>query len=201
MYLVFGGTFDPIHFGHLACCQAVSEAFDHHIVHLMPCFQPVHKSSPSASAAHRLNMLRLAISDHPFLAIDTTEIDAQKPLYTIETLRILKKQQDRITLIIGSDSWDQWDRWHKPEHILALANLIVIHRPGYPSNRLKPLLVANLLYGPSFGQVAGLEIDFDPKIAHANSQKIRQHDSKESHAWLHDDVKQYLSTHELYKEH
>ena len=118
---ILGGTFDPIHFGHLRTAIELHQALDLAEVRLIPCYQPVHRKLPIASPEQRLEMAYCAIRDEPALAIDNCEIERQRPSYTIETLEILRQKfpQTPLCLIMGIDAFLGFPSWHRYEEILT----------------------------------------------------------------------------------
>lgn len=130
---ILGGTFDPIHFGHLRTALEIYQAFDLAEVRLIPCYQPVHRKLPVASPLHRLAMVRSAIGDETALKVDDCEIERQGPSYTIETLEMVHQQSPNtpLCLIMGIDALLGFPSWHRWEDILTLAHLVVVHRPQY----------------------------------------------------------------------
>jgi nicotinate-nucleotide adenylyltransferase len=130
---ILGGTFDPIHFGHLRTAIELHQALDLAEVRLIPCYQPVHRKLPIASPEQRLEMAYCAVHDEPALTIDNCEIERQRPSYTIETLEILRQKfpQTPLCLIMGIDAFLGFPSWHRYEEILALAHLVIAHRPQY----------------------------------------------------------------------
>ncbi len=130
---ILGGTFDPIHFGHLRTALELYQALELKEVRFIPCYQPVHRKSPVASPEHRLAMVRQAIADEPALTVDNCEIERQGPSYTIDTLEILHKNlpDTPLCLIMGIDALLGFPSWHRWEDILKLAHLVVAHRPQY----------------------------------------------------------------------
>ncbi|WP_127120087.1 nicotinate-nucleotide adenylyltransferase [Thiomicrospira sp. S5] len=129
-----GGTFDPIHFGHLRPALEVLTALHLDEMRFIPAYQPVHRDSPSATAQQRCDMVRLAIQSQPKFQLDTIEIDRGGPSYMVDTLRALKQQMPSATLVLmmGTDAFAKFDSWHDWQGILALANIVVTHRPGEP---------------------------------------------------------------------
>jgi len=130
---ILGGTFDPIHFGHLRMALELHQALDLAEVRLIPCYQPVHRKLPVASPEQRLAMVRRAIRDEPSLRVDSAEIQRKGPSYTIDTLILLHKNMPHtpLCLIMGIDALLNFPSWHKWEDILTLAHLVVAHRPQY----------------------------------------------------------------------
>ncbi|WP_232023394.1 nicotinate-nucleotide adenylyltransferase [Thiomicrorhabdus aquaedulcis] len=129
-----GGTFDPVHIGHLRAALEVQTKLGLEQVRFVPCFNPVHRLAPSASAQQRSAMLALALADQPTFYLDTTEMDLGGPSYMVNTLRALKVQfgNESLVLMMGTDAFAKFDTWHDWQGILALANIAVMHRPSEP---------------------------------------------------------------------
>lgn len=130
---ILGGTFDPIHFGHLRTALELHQDLDLAEVRLIPCYQPVHRKSPIASPEDRLAMVASAIQDEPALKVDEGEIQRKGPSYMIDTLETLREKypDTPLCLIMGIDAFLGFPSWHRFENILTLAHLIVAHRPQY----------------------------------------------------------------------
>ena len=144
---VFGGSFDPIHFGHLLVAEQCREQAKLDKVLFVPAAQsPLKESSPTASDRQRIEMVSLAIAGHSRFEISTIEIDRGDKSYTVETLTQLKKERpdDQLFLIIGQDSLQTFDRWKEPKKICELATPLVVARPDSENtesvdlNLLKP---------------------------------------------------------------
>lgn len=131
---VFGGTFDPVHYGHLKIAEHVRLSAGLQRLLLMPLHTAVHRSQPEASPAQRLAMLRLALKTFPELAIDEREISRAGPSYTVDTLQSLRKDypETPLALLLGSDAFNSFLQWHKPYTILAVSHIIVMQRAGSP---------------------------------------------------------------------
>jgi nicotinate-nucleotide adenylyltransferase len=142
---ILGGTFDPVHFGHLRMALELYQALDLAHVRLIPCYQPVHRKQPVATPEQRLAMVQKAITSEPALCVDDCEIQRKGPSYTIDTLNTLQTTLPNTPLCIfmGIDALLNFPSWHKWENILQLAHLVVAHRPQY--QLLKTGIVANLL--------------------------------------------------------
>lgn len=130
---IFGGTFDPIHMGHLKALQAVNTAIPFEQTLLLPCHIPPHKASPKISAEHRKNMLHALVAAYPWLTLDSRELQSDKPSYTYHTLLHLKREypQHHLCFIIGMDSMQAFDTWYEWQKILELCHLIVMKRGGF----------------------------------------------------------------------
>jgi nicotinate-nucleotide adenylyltransferase len=132
--LWFGGSFNPIHHGHLICSRAVAEFAGFERVVLIPSRQPPHKSGDTslASAEDRLAMCQLAIKGNDFFQVDDLEIDRPGPSYTIDTARELKARGfSEISWLIGADMANNLPRWHDPAGLLAEIKFILMARPGW----------------------------------------------------------------------
>ena len=129
---VFGGTFDPVHVGHLAIAQAALESAKLDRVIFVPARRsPLKGREPSASAGDRLAMVEAATKNEPRFAVSRVELDREGPSYTVDTLESLK-DQGQLFLILGSDALADLPKWHSPDRIRALASLLVARRPGAP---------------------------------------------------------------------
>lgn len=130
---IFGGTFNPIHYGHLINAEIVKEDFSLDKIIFIPVKCPVHKKLiGSITSNDRLKMLEIAIQGNSGFDISTAEIDRDSESYTITTLHELSEiyPEDKLYLIIGSDSFLEIDTWKEPVEILKIASLIIIKRPG-----------------------------------------------------------------------
>jgi nicotinate-nucleotide adenylyltransferase len=132
---VFGGTFDPIHYAHLAVAEAARDVLDLRRVLFIPASQPPHKPDRSiAGAEDRFAMVRLAIADNPGFEISRIELDRGGPSYTVETLASLRAADadERLALILSAESFAELPTWHEPERILELAEVVIVApRFGY----------------------------------------------------------------------
>jgi len=129
---IFGGTFDPVHNGHLRVAQALSEALLFDELRLLPCGEPAHRAPPQASADDRIAMLQLALKGISSLAIDKREVQRQGPSYMVDTLASLREElkDQPLVLIIGWDAFVGLPTWHRWQQIIELAHLVVVQRPG-----------------------------------------------------------------------
>ncbi len=131
---ILGGTFDPIHFGHLRLAQELAQALKLEQVRFIPSGTPPHRGSPQASAADRLAMVQLAIRDNPLFSVDDREIRRAGTGYTVDTLAELRREFGAtrpICLLLGADAFldlATWSRWHE---LFDHAHIVVAHRPGF----------------------------------------------------------------------
>ena len=132
----YGGTFDPIHQGHLQLALYVQQSCHLDRLELIPCHQPPHRAHPGVSSTHRAEMVRLAIAPFAQLGLNLLELEKNSPSYTIETLEILHRMHpnDQLLFVIGMDSLTQFHHWHRYQDILKLCHLVVCQRPGYQIN-------------------------------------------------------------------
>jgi nicotinate-nucleotide adenylyltransferase len=145
---VFGGTFCPIHNGHIGVALFLQEQFHFDQFLFLPNKAPTLDKTAAASLEHRLAMLELALAPYPMFTIDKREINRPTPSYMIETLESMRCELDdekaAISLIIGMDSFQQFHRWHAWQKIITRCNLIVIDRPGeikaHPPEPLRKLM-------------------------------------------------------------
>ena len=143
---VYGGTFSPIHRGHLELARFLQEKFKFDEFKFLPNQSPVLDKAQTASAKDRLAMLKLALAPYPQFCIDQRELDRPTPSYMIDTLQSLKAEygvDSSFTLIIGMDNFQNFHRWRDWKTILRLSNLIILDRP-HVDNKLSPLLKAYL---------------------------------------------------------
>jgi nicotinate-nucleotide adenylyltransferase len=129
---ILGGTFDPIHYGHLAIAEEVRVALRLDRVLIIPAGeQPLKIGKHMAPPEHRLAMARLACADNPFFEVSSIEIDRPGPSYTHVTLQLLHDQGlENLYLILGADALADLPRWHETPRILTLARIVVVSRPG-----------------------------------------------------------------------
>lgn len=142
--LFYGGTFDPVHAGHLAVARAARAVFGTDVA-FVPAADPPHRAAPGASAAQRAQMLALAIAGEPGLSVDPRELRRSGPSWTVGTLRELRAERgpDRpLAWVLGADAFRGLPSWHDWEALLELAHFIVAVRPGHALDALPPPLAA-----------------------------------------------------------
>lgn len=131
---IFGGTFNPIHNGHLRSALEVRELLGLEQVLLVPAAEPPLRELPAVDAKMRAEMVELAVRDEPGLACDRRELSRAGPSYTYDTLASLREEQGAarsLCLVLGTDTLQQLDRWHRWQELLDLAHLVVVARPGW----------------------------------------------------------------------
>lgn len=129
---VYGGVFDPIHYGHLRIAETAREHLGLDKVLLIPSGTPVHRSATQAPADDRYEMCRLAAQDNSAFEVSRLEIDSSEPNYTVTTLRRIREGQPaaELFLIVGADEARIFAKWREPDAILNMATLVVADRPG-----------------------------------------------------------------------
>lgn len=135
---IFGGTFDPVHYGHLETASEVSRALKLEQLFFVPAANPPHRTPPVASFEHRVNMLRLALPMYEGFQLDVREQRLGGISYTVRTLESLRTELgDRsLGLIMGADAFAGFESWHHWQHIPDLAHLIIMNRPGFATTGL-----------------------------------------------------------------
>jgi len=145
---VLGGTFDPIHMGHLIIAEEVRARLDLAEVLFVPAGQPwlkLNNANAISPPQHRVEMVRLAIADEPAFKLSTMEIDRPGPSYTVDTMAELRNQigaDDKLFFILGWDNLNQLPRWHQPSRLVKLCRLVPLRRVGVASPDLDSLEAA-----------------------------------------------------------
>ena len=130
---VMGGTFDPIHFGHLRLAEDMADALGLERVLFVPAGQPPHRGAPRTAASHRLEMVRRAIAGNPRFVADAREVQRPHPSYTVDTLISLRTElgdAQPLWLLLGADAFLDLPGWHEWRRLFELANIAVAERPG-----------------------------------------------------------------------
>ncbi len=131
---VFGGTFDPVHNGHLRTALDVFEVLGLDELRFVPLGRAVHREQPLTSPERRLALLRAAIEHQPGFLVDERELRRDRPSYTVHTLESLREElgpERSLCLLLGRDAFNAFHAWRQPERILELAHLVVMDRPGH----------------------------------------------------------------------
>ena len=129
---IYGGTFNPVHNGHLQTAIDLSERLGFDEVRMVPCYQAVHRDDVSVSAEARLTMLESAVCGLSALAVDDIEMRREGASYMFDTLQALRLNHpdDNLTLVMGTDAFQKFNQWHRWDEFLTLANILVIQRPN-----------------------------------------------------------------------
>ncbi|MBS0313769.1 MAG: nicotinate-nucleotide adenylyltransferase [Proteobacteria bacterium] len=149
---LFGGTFDPVHCGHLRVALAAAQALALPEVRLIPSRTPVHRPQPGATAEQRLAMLRLAVADDATgtLRVDDRELRRHTPSYTVPTLEALRAEvgaERALVWLLGADAFGGLMSWHRWPALFDLAHLVVLNRPGSPAEALRTPALAPVWQG------------------------------------------------------
>lgn len=191
---VYGGSFDPVHFGHLRPALEVVQQLNLDQLRFIPAGDPPHKERPRVSAADRIAMLEIAIADSPGLMVDKREIEQPSLSYTIDTLNSLHNDlaDSELTLIIGTDQFNVFDTWHRWQELLQRVHVAVMQRPGEQlSDVAKGLLAGENAAGITLCQVTQLDI----------SSTMIRHDLQQGtdiRFLVPYAVRQYIDDHQLY---
>ena len=166
---LFGGTFDPVHYGHLRCANEVRQKLALKNLYLLPAGTPAHRETPLATAGQRLQMLQLALPEFPYLAIDDRETRRSGPSYMIDTLRELRTEfpQRPILLLIGQDAANLLHTWFEWEKLFTFAHIIIMTRPAMTTRyrhdlakQINGRLIFDVqdLFGTKAGNVLQIEV-------------------------------------------
>ena len=131
---ILGGTFDPIHYGHLRLAEEMLELAHLRQIRFIPAGTPPHRDAPQVSAQHRSAMVQLAIADQPAFVLDEREVRRAAPCYTVDTLLELRAElgaEQPLCLLMGGDVFLQLHTWHEWERLFELAHIVVGSRPGF----------------------------------------------------------------------
>ena len=191
---VLGGTFDPVHLGHVAVAEAAIECADLDQVVFVPTGTPPHRPPAVASGAQRLDMCRLATAEDPRLTVSDIELERTGPSYTLDTLLALRGSNPHaeMFLVLGWDAASQLRSWYRPDEVLALAPVIVVSRPGRAAPSVQDVKTAGLdparviLCPRATPSVSGSELRRDLAAARTVTGRVPEA------------VEQYISNHHIY---
>lgn len=205
---VLGGTFDPIHVGHLDVARAARTALSLTRVLVVPCHVPPHRALPVASAAHRFAMAALAVDDQEGLEMSDVELEASGPSFTSHTLDRLSAHgwpTASIVLITGADAFRDIESWKHYPHILDRCHFAVVSRPGHPAGAVRdalPALASRMVMAPSALPDRPAIVLIDEPTAEVSSTairaRVRQHQPLDG--LVPPAVARYIARHRLYAE-
>ncbi|AEG59328.1 nicotinate-nucleotide adenylyltransferase [Desulforamulus ruminis] len=195
---IMGGTFDPIHHGHLVVAEEVRQQFNLHKVIFVPAARPPHKTGQRISEPlHRVNMARLATASNRFFEVSTLEVERDGPSYTIDTVKEVKERYGvgEIYFITGADAVLEIITWKKAEELLAMCTFIAATRPGYDLKGLKKNLCS--LSGKVLDNIISLEV---PALSISSTDiRRRVRENKSIKYLLPESVEEYILSHGIYK--
>jgi nicotinate-nucleotide adenylyltransferase len=202
---IYGGTFNPVHFGHLRTALEVKEIFGLEQLRLIPCRLPAHRQEPDVSAQMRLQMLNLAVADTPGLMVDRRELDRQGKSFMVDTLQSLAADfpGQSLLLIMGADAFAGLQSWHQWQRLFDYAHIAVLTRPGFTRQRLPEFFqqrqVENIAELKQ--QSAGLLIFQAVTLLDISSTKIRRMiaGGASPQFLLPQQVQTFIQQHQLYR--
>ena len=183
---LFGGSFDPVHHGHLIVARVAAEALGLEALRFVPAReQPFKRGQHGASAAQRAAMLDLAVQGAPGFSVERAELERPGPSYTVDTLSALHEREPglQLVLLLGADAANEIEAWHRAEEIPVLATVVVFARAGVPVPRSR--LVARSIEVPAI-EISATEI------------RRRVREGRSIRYWVPDAVAEYVSRHQLY---
>jgi nicotinate-nucleotide adenylyltransferase len=208
---ILGGTFNPIHFGHLRMAQELADAIDFSELRFIPAANPPHKPAPEVSAGNRAAMVELAICNNVLFKLDTRELAREGASYSIDTLTSLREEFGKsvaLCLILGSDTFVKLNTWHRWRELLDYCHIILVQRPNAAPDQPKlPDELAVLLHDNYTEDVADLSKKSEGYIhmqkitaLDISATKIREAFKKgeSSRYLLPDNVIEYIRGHHLY---
>jgi nicotinate-nucleotide adenylyltransferase len=196
---VLGGTFDPIHLGHLIIAEEARACLELERVIFVPAGQPWLKAGQTLTPGqHRLRMVELAVASNPYFQVARNEVERSGPTYTIDTVAELQQELGggaALHLIMGMDALEQFHRWREPERLLELCKLVVANRPGHQA-----VDVGNVMprYPQASGRVTLLSV---PQIEISSTEiRLRAARGISFRYQVPEAVEQYILEHRLYRE-
>lgn len=208
---LLGGTFDPVHFGHLRLAEEAREALGLSAVCWIPAGQPPHRQVPGVAAAHRLEMVRRAVAGNSAFRVDDAEIRSAAPSYTVTTLERLRAETGArpLVLLMGADAFLGLATWHRWRDLFELAHLGVATRPGFhlstqdmPAD-LAAACAGRLGHDPAvlneFPAGRVVEFAMTPLAISASLLRARLAEGRSVRYLLPDPVREYIDQHHLYR--
>lgn len=211
---LFGGTFDPVHFGHLRLAEESIAHLGLGEVRWIPAGQPPHRGTPEVTAVQRLAMVQRAIAGNARFSVDPAEVEAAAPSYTVQTLQRLRKEmglERPLVLLVGADAFAGLSTWFQWRDLFALAHIAVSHRPGFPVEIASlPDELAAEFAQRRFDDARGLRqaasggiVTFAMTQLAISATQIRKllANGLSARYLLPDSVLDYIDSHQLYKNH
>ncbi|MCS4286131.1 nicotinate-nucleotide adenylyltransferase [Pseudomonas sp. BIGb0278] len=205
---IFGGTFDPVHIGHLRSALEVTELMGLDELRLLPNARPPHRDTPQVDAQARLAMVQSAVSGVDCLSVDARELGRDKPSYTIDSLESIRAElggDDQLFLVLGWDAFCGLPGWHRWEELLQHCHILVLQRPDAdvePPDELRNLLAARSQSDPTAmsGPAGHISFVWQTPLA-VSATQIRQllASGKSVRFLVPDAVLAYIEAHDLYR--
>jgi len=209
---LFGGTFDPVHFGHLRLAEESIGHLGLGGVRWIPAGQPPHRGAPQVTAEQRLEMVRRSTAGNERFSVDASEVEAAAPSYTVHTLERLRRElgpTQSLVLLVGADAFAGLASWHRWAEIFSLAHVAVSHRPGFPvETGSLPLELASQFNARRRGDAGSLKdapaggiVTFAMTQLAISATQIRKllANGLSARYLLPDSVLDYIQTHSLYR--
>lgn len=205
---ILGGTFDPVHIGHLRGALEVVEYLGFDELRLIPSARPPHRGTPQVSAEQRLAMAELAVAGEPRLRVDDRELRRESPSYTVDTLESLRSElaaDDQLFLLLGWDAFCGLPSWHRWEELLRHCHMLVLQRPDADSEApeaLRDLLAARSVNDPQAMTGPAGQISFiwqTPLAVSATQIRQRLAEGRSVRYLVPDSVLAYIHAHGLYR--
>lgn len=207
---ILGGTFDPVHNGHLHLATTFLEQLRLAEILFVPSNNPPHRPAPLASPEQRLEMLKLAVENHPHLKIDDCELERGGISYTIDTLKLIRNKIDEapLCLIMGMENFKTLNHWHQWHSLLDYAHIVIVNRPERDENinseEIKNFMSTFITTAIEDlrNQAAGCILKLDIPMLDISSTQIRNniHSNLDSESLLSDKVLDFIHTQHLYKQ-
>lgn len=207
MHVLFGGTFDPVHLGHIHMAQSCLEQLSLSELHFLPCALPVHKAAPGITNDHRLAMLKLATKHNACFKIDPRELRRTGPSYSLLSLQECRAESPSTPLIflMGMDSFNSLPTWYQWQEIITLCHVVVYQRPGEVRATDEPLekyLSQSEVTDQSelHRKQAGLCYFLEGTVKDISSSQIRNAIKHQQHTehLIQPEVREYIRKHHLY---
>ena len=202
---VFGGTFDPVHNGHVVTISELLEKLPFEKILVIPNFQPPHRENPQVSYKHRFKMTSLAFKDIPKTMVDSREYLRESPSYAIQTVQevLSEEEKARVVMIVGSDSFVDIDSWYKWKELINLVDFVIMKRPDRPLSKKKK--AQNLVSSEWFkkdlfegSQLNIFEIEVTPLKISSSSIRENIAKGKKIDHLVNTLVEEYIKEHGLY---
>lgn len=203
---ILGGTFDPVHLGHLHLAKSVLTNFEISKIKFIPCYQPVHRPAPLTTVNDRVAMLQLCLHNHPDFELDLREVVRKEPSYTIDTLISLKKElpDTPLYLLLGADAYQGLTTWKQWQQLLEYGHIVVMNRPDiqfqqHPHSSLVARETTNLSDLAVYP--CGKIFFFKTELCAISSTAIRQavKEGRDISQYVTKDVAEYIAERCLYR--